>query len=246
MFAGNPASWTLTAEAFFYALHPFLTKVLRHFSGRGALIAAGSIIGLSIVMRLAIFFDPMSWLAQLPWPVLRLNEFVVGMCVAWAFRNGWRLRMSVWVPVTLILGYLIGSEVLARFDGTQTLHTLMSTFTSEAMLVLFALLICAAASADLRGVRSLAFRSRPIVILGEWSYAFYLIHATLISLTRGIVDRPIGGWSGLLLRGVLLAASIAAAGALHVWIERPVERVLRAWQNKRVARRRERRALAQR
>lgn len=144
------------------------------------------------------------------------------------------MRMSVWVPVTLILGYLVGSELLARFNVARTFHTLMSTFTSEAMLVLFALLICAAASADLRGGRSPAFRSRPIVILGEWSYAFYLVHATLIYFTRSIVGTPIGGWSGLLLMGVLLAASIAAAGALHVWIERPVERVLRTWQNKRV------------
>lgn len=72
----------IPTEAFFYALHPFLAKILRRFSKRGALIAAESVIGLSIVMRLAIFLDPTSWLAQLPWPVLRLNEFVVGMCLA--------------------------------------------------------------------------------------------------------------------------------------------------------------------
>lgn len=237
MFAGNPASWTLTVEAFFYALHPFITKVLKRFTGRGALVVAVGVAILSIVGRIAIIANPTGWFALLPWPVLRLNEFLVGMCLAWAFRAGWRLRLSMWVPVMLILAYLIGVSVLDRFAVTQPLQKVMATFTSEALLILFSLLICAAASSDLRGVKSLAFRSRFIVILGEWSYAFYLIHATLIYFTLEIMGHRVSGLTGLLWFAVLLVGSIAAAGALHVWIERPVERVLRAWQNKRVAKR---------
>lgn len=235
MFAGNPASWTLTVEAFFYALHPFITKVLKHLTGRGALVVAAGVISLSIVGRVIIVADPTSWFAQLPWPVLRLNEFIVGMCLAWAFRAGWRLRLSVWVPVSLIIGYLVGVGILDRFAVTQPLQGLMAQFASEALLVLFSLLICTAASNDLRGVRSFPFRSRFVVILGEWSYAFYLIHATLIYLMLEIIGHRVSGLTGLLWIAVLLVGAIAAAGALHVWIERPVERALRAWQNRKVA-----------
>lgn len=235
MFAGNPASWTLTAEAFFYALHPFITKVLRLLTGRGALVVAVGVAVLSIFGRIVIIANPTGWFALLPWPVLRLNEFLVGMCLAWAFRAGWRLRVSVWVPVSLILAYLVGVSVLDRFALTRPLQHVMSMFTSESLLVLFSLLICAAASADLGNARSPVFRSRFIVILGEWSYAFYLIHATLIYLTLEIIGHRVSGVSGLLWLAILLVGSIAAAGALHVWIERPVERMLRAWQNRKVA-----------
>lgn len=233
-FAGNPASWTLTVEAFFYALHPFITKVLRLLTGRGALVVAAGVAVLSIAGRVTMIANPTGWFALLPWPVLRLNEFLVGMCLAWAFRTGWRLRLSVWVPVSLTLAYLIGVSVLDRFALTRPLQHVMAMFTSEALLILFSLLICAAASSDLRGAKSLAFRSRFVVILGEWSYAFYLIHATLIYLTLEIIGHRVSGLTGLLWFAVLLVASIAAAGALHVWIERPVERILRAWQNRKV------------
>lgn len=235
MFAGNPASWTLTVEMFFYALHPFITKVLRLLSGPGALVTACGIIVLSLVARITIVLDPAGWFAMLPWPVLRLNEFIVGMCVAWAFRAGWRLRLSVWVPVVLIIAYLLGASVLDRFTLTAPLQHIMVTFASEALLILFTLLICAAASGDLRSTRSPVFRARFVVILGEWSYAFYLIHATLIYLTLEILGHRVSGWTGLLWMAVLLTASIAVAGALHVWLERPVERELRAWQNRKVA-----------
>ncbi|MGM7672163.1 acyltransferase family protein [Microbacterium sp. A93] len=234
MFAGNPASWTLTAEAFFYSLHPFITKVLRLLTGRGALVVAVGVAVLSILGRIVIITNPTGWFALLPWPVLRLNEFLVGMCLAWAFRAGWRLHVSVWVPVSLILAYLVGVSVLDRFALTRPLQQVMAMFTSESLLILFSLLICAAASNDLSNARSLAFRSRFIVILGEWSYAFYLIHATLIYLTLAIIGHRVSGATGLLLLAVLLVGSIVAAGTLHVWIERPVERMLRAWQNRKV------------
>lgn len=234
-FAGNPASWTLTVEAFFYALHPFITKGLRLFTGRGALGIAIGVMALSVVARILILTEPDGWFAQLPWPVLRLNEFIVGMCLAWAFRAGWRIRLSVWVPVVLILAYLTGISVFGRFAATQPVQQIMSAFASEALVILFSLLICTAASADLRGARSPFFRSSFIVTLGDWSYAFYLIHATLIYLTLEILGHRVGGWSGLLWMAVLLVGSIAAAGALHVWIEHPIERVLRSWQNRKVA-----------
>src|SRR5689334_18293101 len=40
LFSGNPAAWTLTAEAFFYALHPFVSRPLARLGRTGALRAA--------------------------------------------------------------------------------------------------------------------------------------------------------------------------------------------------------------
>lgn len=239
LFAGNPASWTLTAEMFFYAMHPFITRVLRLFSKRGALWAAVTLLALSVAARTLILLDTDGWLAGLPWPILRLNEFVVGMCLAWAIRLGWRPRIPVWVPIVLLGAFLLGLQVSQRVPQLAPISTLMSSYVSEFMTAIFALLICAFAIADLAGKTRLS-RSRPIVLLGEWSYAFYLIHATLIYIVLANLGRQ-HGLIGLVWIVILLGISILAAWALHVLIERPLEKHLRAWQNAYVERRRVRR-----
>lgn len=240
LFAGNPASWTLTAEMFFYAMHPFLTKVLRRLSGRGALLLAAGILIASVAVRVAMILNPAGWLAGLPWPILRLNEFVIGMCLAWAIRLGWRPRVPIWIPVALLVAYLLGLRVADHLPQTEDVYAFLTAFVSETLVFLFALLICAYAVADLNG-RSRFGRWSPLVRLGEWSYAFYLIHATLIYIVLAHFGRQ-HGLVGLLWIIALLGVSILGAWILHAAVERPVERRLRAWQNGFVARRRLRRS----
>ncbi|HEX5730559.1 MAG TPA: hypothetical protein VFX99_14125, partial [Microbacterium sp.] len=67
-----------------------------------------------------------------------------------------------------------------------------------------------------------------LVALGEWSFAFYLIHATVIYTALTIFGFQPTRWMNLLWFGALLAVAIAGAAALHVWLERPVESKLRA------------------
>lgn len=235
LFAGNPAAWTLTAEMFFYAMHPFITRVLRLLSSRAALWAAVGVLGLSVGARALIILDPAGWLAGLPWPILRLNEFVIGMCLAWSIRLGWRPRVPVFVPITLLVAFLLGLQIFQRVPYLAPVYDVLASFVSEIMTALFALLICAFAAADLAGKTRIA-RSRPLVLLGEWSYAFYLIHATLIYIVLGSLG-PQHGVAGVIWILVLLGSSIIAAWALHAFIERPVEKRLRAWQNKKVEQR---------
>ncbi|HWV48248.1 MAG TPA: acyltransferase [Microbacterium sp.] len=239
LFSGNPAAWTLTAEMFFYALHPFITRVIRLFTARVAVCTAGGLLALGFVGRALIVADPSGWLAGLPWPVLRLNEFVIGMCLAWAFRQGWRPRLPVWIPIALLIGYVLAVLLVHRAPETAAVYSTLSGFTAETMVVLFAMLICAFAAADLGG-RSRLSRSGPLVALGEWSYAFYLIHATLIYFVLSLIG-PQPGLRGVLWTAVLLGAAILSAWALHVLVERPVESRLRAWQNGVVDRRAARR-----
>src|SRR5690606_41752791 len=73
-------------------------------------------------------------------------------------------------------------------------------------------------------------RSAPLVRLGEWSYAFYLIHATLIYTVLALFGRQHGLW-GIAWIIVLLTASIVCAWALHRLVEHPIERHLRAWRS---------------
>ncbi|MCH6231346.1 acyltransferase [Microbacterium sp. CFH 31415] len=232
LFAGNPASWTLTAEAFFYALHPFITLVVRRLTLVGALAAAGGVVAFAFATRGWIALDPGGMVGALPWPVLRLNEFVLGMCLAWAFRKGWLPRIPLIVPVALIGAWLVTLAILPDRPETLAAYGAVAPYTNEIATALCALLIVSVASLDMRG-RSRIMSSRPLVALGEWSFAFYLIHATFIYVARDLFGRQPGGWTGLLWVAGMLALSIVAAWALHVLVEAPVERRLRRWQNRR-------------
>lgn len=232
LFAGNPAAWTLTVEAFFYAMHPFVTLGLKRLALRGALIAAGGVIAFALATRVTTSVFDVGWVAGLPWPILRFNEFVLGMCLAWAFRKGWLPRIPVWVPLVLLSGWIGMLIVTQRIPETTGYFLVVGPYTNEAVTIGCALLIVATASAELRG-RARFLSASAFVRLGEWSYAFYLIHATLIYAVLNTIGFQGGGWRAVGWTLLLLAASIVAAWALHVFVERPVEKRLRAWQSAR-------------
>ena len=105
--------------------------------------------------------------------------------------------------------------------------------------LLFAITIAAVAWRDVVGGFSL-LRSRLLVALGDWSFAFYLVHATIIYAVLAVVGHQPSGWGALGWTAALLVASLAGAAALHYAIERPFERRMRRWWDAR----RERRAAA--
>lgn len=232
LFAGNPAAWTLTVEAFFYALHPFVTMVLRRLSLIGALVAAAAVVAFAVSTRVALLAFPDSWLTQVPWPVMRLNEFVLGMCLAWAFRKGWIPRIPLVVPLGLLLVWFAIIVLSPRVPDLVGVYQFMAPYGNEVATVLLALLIVTVASIEMRG-RARLMRVRPIVALGEWSYAFYLVHATFIYGALRLFGPQSGGWSGVLWFAGVLGVSIVVAWLLHVGVERPVEKRLRDWQTER-------------
>lgn len=233
LFSGNPAAWTLTVEAFFYALHPFITMPLRRLGRRGALIAAGVVIAAALGLRIATIPWPGGWTGAIPWPVLHLYEFVLGMCLAWAIRAGWRVRIPLLVPALAMLAWFVFLLVGAAVPSLTPTKTAMSPFTLEVVTILFATMIASAATHDIDGKRSW-LRWRPLVALGEWSFAFYLIHATIIYALLELLGHQNAGMPRTAVwLVVLLGASILAAWTLHRFIERPLERRLRAWQDTR-------------
>jgi peptidoglycan/LPS O-acetylase OafA/YrhL len=72
-----------------------------------------------------------------------------------------------------------------------------------------------------------------MVWLGQWSYALYLIHATIIyALIEWIGPRSTSvanvGWLG-----VVTVVCVAASAALYYAVEHPVEQYLRNLQSRR-------------
>ena len=234
LFSGNPAAWTLSCEAFFYTLFPWLNPLLVKLRQRGALLFTLGAFVVALILRVVVIIAPGSLVAQLPWPVFRATEFFIGMGLAWAIRCGWRPRIPV------VLTYVLGAVAIAyltlvpAYIGAGTVLTAAVPFANEIIIALCALMIVAVALRDLRG-RSSLLRRRPLVMLGEWSYAFYLVHATVIYGVLYFVPSQPPGWSNLLWYGGMLVIALVVAAGLHYLVERPFERSLRRWWDRRHA-----------
>jgi peptidoglycan/LPS O-acetylase OafA/YrhL len=234
LFSGNPAAWTLTCEAFFYALHPAINRVVGKLQSRGALIVAGAVVVASLLFEIARVLWPATILSSIPWPIARLNEFVIGMLIARAMLAGWNFRLPPLACYVVGGAGLLALGVAPRFSGDRPWISTTLQFTDLIVIVIFAVTIASVASRDVRGGRSL-LRSRLLVMLGDTSYAFYLVHATVIYAVLAIVGQQAGGWLNLVWYPLMLVPVIALAAALHFFVEKPAEKRMRAWWDRRRA-----------
>ncbi len=212
--------WSLSAEAFFYAIFPWLIVRLRRYPPRKRWLMAGTWLGCAAVTSVlaaslghgfAVYTDPL----------VRCGEFVLGIALALAVKEGWRPRVPLWAAVGLV-------AAAAEFSDLGSVQRLFP-LEDYIMVVPAALLIVWAATADL-GDRSGWLRSSWAVYLGELSFCFYLVHYPVMwGFSRGAWGaRGWTGLSGLLPVGVSLVVSIVAAVALHHGVERPMRRLLLA------------------
>jgi peptidoglycan/LPS O-acetylase OafA/YrhL len=253
----NPVTWTLSCEAFFYALFPLLRGPLARRTGRQLLRVAVALVVVGWLIRIGC------WIAWPPQadvsadevtsagpmvlgtyaPIARLHEFVLGMVVATALRRGWRCPVPVRGAVALLVA---GAAVLWLFRDATWRSEVPYDAVNQVAAPLFALLVAAVATRDLAGGRSW-LRSRAMVRLGRWSYAFYLFHFTVVVAIaaavfpdKQIVDfftdpvAPDTGHAGYAVLALLVAVGLSAA--LYRWYEHPAETRLRRVLGRRLAR----------
>jgi peptidoglycan/LPS O-acetylase OafA/YrhL len=211
----DPVSWSLACEAFFYALFPLLAIGLRRLGSRGATAVAG----LSVLAVLAAaWVNAQHWLSQPidSLPLARLPEFVLGIAVArLVLLDRWRgpgLEASLALAV---IGYFLVPQVTTDYRATTC------------TVIGFALLIPAAAVADLRGLPSL-WRGRRLVRLGELSFAFYMVHLLVLRAGTNVIGvKPRFGLAeGLAVTAVAFTVSLGLSWLLYETVEGPARRLL--------------------
>jgi len=228
---GNTPAWTMSAESFYYLLFPWLARWkqpgrVRPLLGR---LAGIWVLGL-IPCALYIFFSPDGiahpdrfstgpWLQALKFtPLPHLASFVFGVVLAeldeLIVRPG-RLR--------LLLGVIgFGCTFLLLSLGPRLPYAIMH---DGLLMPLFGCIIL-----GLSGENALAHALgiRPLVFVGEASYALYLLHFNfwnLIHDTRVLNLLGVAQFDPWISYAILIVMALLA---LYL-VEKPAQRQLRKW-----------------
>ena len=226
-FGWNGPAWSLSCEAFFYLLLPFVLPRLGRLSSRGRLRLATALVALDLVLAVVASvatpretsvldsqFGFVGWLVYIC-PLARLPEFVLGLLAALSVRDGQLPRVR--------LPLAVGAVAAAYAATYASAHFVVQVAT---LVVPFTLLVVALAQRELAGTPSW-LAGRRWVVLGEWSYALYLTHHLMLQVAQRAVGE-VGGTRAIAWVALLLVAAVLVAGLLFHLVERPAERRLRA------------------
>ncbi|MBF4621452.1 acyltransferase [Clavibacter sp. VKM Ac-2542] len=218
--AGNPVSWSLACEAFFYLLFPLLIRLLSGRTARTLVAVSAVALGVMLIAPAVAAASPVPMSASAT-PLLRLPEFVIGIAAALLLRQRqWQPpRPRVAVPLA-VAGYLVGL-LPARPDAPlQATHTIGA--------LAFAILIASLAAVDAGGGRT--FLAGPgWQALGRASFAFYLVHVLVMASVSSPWPggHPLLPWfSATALMVCAFCAALALALVLHHGIEIPAQRIV--------------------
>jgi peptidoglycan/LPS O-acetylase OafA/YrhL len=226
-YAFNGPGWSISVEFFMYACFPLLVFLyaLPGRSTRGTLVAL--LLVMTAMTAVTLWFehrgalawaDPRSahrWLYRNP--LSRLGDFSLGILGARLVAN--LRRNPPWLGLVAIA---VGTAAIVALMCMPSL-----TFTPRSFDVSYAipaaLLIVGLALAP-RSLPARLLGSAPFQLLGEASYALYLVHVYAIGHFR-VGNVPPSRWIVVSILTVFMV--IALATGLHVVLERPARSLLR-------------------
>jgi peptidoglycan/LPS O-acetylase OafA/YrhL len=225
---GNPAAWSLSDEAWFYLIFPLLMAFPALRSGRGrrrirVMFCVGTVL---VWLSGSLIVDPSLRVWALDYlPLTRTLQFLLGVVAGLAVARGRRPPIGLWPAVVLTVGWH-----LALVPWSQAVPDALwySPYQASQLLSapVFALLVAAAARADLDGRRT-GLGGAWAVRLGHWSFAWYLIHEIVIRVWLGRYGRPEDVLGTAQVWLVVIVASLALSVCAYHWVEHPLERMLR-------------------
>lgn len=232
-YAFNGPGWSIGVEFFLYACFPLLIPLLGRLRNPRALLFTGVVVALAMTALTLWFvlggkddllmFDPASahrWLYRTP--LTRLGDFLLGILAARLFVQVGGLRrfsgLGRWLAPAAAVA-IVALMAWPAFVGSAWSYDL--AYALPAVILIFGL-----ATAP-RGWLARGLSLPAVVLLGEASYAFYLVHVPAIGLLgAGQWSEGVSG-SVALLEAFNLAAILMLAVGLHLAVERPSRRWLR-------------------
>lgn len=215
----NSPSWSLSNELFFYTLFPWLVKLPEPMLRR-IFLAGMALIALSTGAIAVIYggYSPLlDWLFYV-FPPTRLFEFIAGILLYRAWQHGFGQPLAGTGAEIATVAVLLA--VMAGVDWFWV--PLVLRYQVIYLLPMAALVLIFAHG---KGALSRWLHHPVLQLLGEASFAFYLIHRPIM-----IFMARWGGRSGaadLALAATMLLIGLAASVATYLLLDRPLERWLR-------------------
>ena len=227
IFPGNGVSWTLSCEAFFYLCFPLIVALLARRRRRHLVAVVVVLVTAALAWR--IYADQTMTGGMSSWtlrtPIFRIWEFILGVVLALLIRRGTQFRGTS-LGVAAVLGGWILVYFNVRPHLPQGLADTVVYLDQVVAPLLFAWLLAVAARRDLSG-RVSWLASKPLVLLGVWSFAFYLVHYFPLRLaTVAFGPREASNANLFDLIG-MAAVGVALSAVCYYLIEHPAERRLR-------------------
>jgi peptidoglycan/LPS O-acetylase OafA/YrhL len=235
----NAVGWSLSDEAFFYACFPFLgawvarlgrSKVLQVATG---VVAAGCVLPIIYVLTKPDGLERVDAFTTGPWlvalrflPLQRLAEFLLGICVARLFMSHPQGRPALPRGMT----GAVALTTLALF----CLHDRLPFPLGPSLFsVLFAALLYGLPMA--RGLLPRVLASKPLHVLGEASYALYILHMPVLDLMQKMTARAGAELPLPVFVPLFLLVALGVSVAVFRFVEEPARRALRQWFERPVA-----------
>jgi peptidoglycan/LPS O-acetylase OafA/YrhL len=234
--AWNGPGWSLSAESFFYVLFPSMAVLVTKLTWRAALywIVAIWLVIISVPLAYSVIqpdgltklevWNFVFWANLVRYnPFVRLPEFVLGMLLGRIHTVQQREDFSLLrtrgfpeaVAIAIVLGLALRTEHQYLFihnGGLAPLFCILILALSEGRGPLVRLLSC-----------------RPLLLLGEASYALYILHDPISHLVRRLVGDSALGWIGTWsFAAVIGLASIAVSLLTVKHFEEPMRKRLRS------------------
>lgn len=209
----NFPAWSISTELGAYLMFPFVVLAYRWEALRPpALLACAALLAIAIWAVFAAIGENNLGAAITQMGLIRcLLQFAIGMVLALLWL-AWKDRKG---PLALYAGFAVFSLAALLSDLPETLLVPLA----------FASLLLALALDH--GPLARALSSRPLVWLGDASYATYLLHVPLLIAVKLVAVGDDLQMAPLVLVAYLLALT-ALSGGLYRWLEKPAQRWLNA------------------
>lgn len=208
--------WTLCFEMLFYA-------------GLGLAIAGGRRVGWGLVGAYAVMLAVGLVVAA---PVLRfwgapiILEFLLGVGIASVWRFAPR-GLALWAVGLALVGF--GLSLVFGYGGIDDVRALNEPWNGLRRAAVWGLPSALLVFGVVRMERTDAAPGRlerAATFMGDASYSIYLAHVLVIRALGRMFESGMVALPGDAVVGLTVLASLAAGAVVHVWVERPLLKVM--------------------
>jgi peptidoglycan/LPS O-acetylase OafA/YrhL len=233
----NTPAWAVSVEVFCYALFPFLAPLINQLDNRAILLLAFMLWITALIAPLIYPLIVSNWMIFvfiIYAPIFHLPQFLIGVCAGILFL---RRKIDGAAPMYSTITFLaVFSSLVILVGLTQTPNIPYELLNNGLLAPIFALIIWALSYG--RGAIA-QFLSLPLfILLGEASYAIYLLQNPLLSSLKLVFSKPtelnlinpifVGTLPFFLeYLGILISVSISA----FLFIETPLKKALNRTYN---------------